>query len=166
MADTRAGLPPELADAGRAPTTTAAGLGTVGLSLAFALWTFLTLQTGVEDETLVATGIGLDASGTVATILAVVQWLLCLPHLFAGALLLRRSPSAFGAATFILGTYGVVALLLAGGPTLGGDPGPNAIWGIGAGLANLVVLGLVVHPATRRDLELTQMRRDWVRSRG
>lgn len=136
------------------------------MALTFGAFTWLSLGEGIEDDTLVTAGVDLNAGDTVAGILAVAQWLLCIPHLVVGFMVLRRVPSAFGAATFILAAYGVVALLLAGGPALAGNPGPNAVWGIAAGVANLAVVGLLVHPATRRDLDAAQMRRDWLTSRG
>ncbi|MPZ87635.1 MAG: hypothetical protein GEU81_06075 [Nitriliruptorales bacterium] len=151
-----------------ARTTLAAGALVVAVSIPYVIrgiGSILVAMNPAMDlgdrQTLVALGIparGAEAS-TVATFGAVMTLLLAVLALILAAGILRRRQWAREGAIALFGLFSIVLILLSIQGLASVPRGPNAGWGMVSGVANAVIVALLLRPSTAADMERAEMAR-------
>lgn len=90
----------------------------------------------------------------------------CALTLCAAIGIARRNTGARYAATGLFGMLGFLAFAASLGGLTATPPSPNASYGLLCGVANGVILGLLLAPSTADDFERAEQERQWLRVRG
>lgn len=151
-----------------APTTLAAAALIAALTTGFL--TYLLRYAGHEREgaDLDASLLGLNpqqaenAAGIARALIVVVSVLSVL--LLIGVL--RRRSGARFAAIGVFGLLAIVVVSVAWTGLTADPPSPNALYGLGCGVVDALIVGLLLARATADDFDQAEHEREWLRTRG
>ena len=154
-----------------AATTVAAVATILALTAAFAVFAVEQIaaidaarRTVAPDEARL--GLSPQMANNVTAITAGLILTVCALCLAAAVGVARRSAGARHAAMGLFGILGFVAFAASLAGVTATPPSPNAVYGVLCGVANGVIVGLLLAPSTALDVELAEQERQWLSARG
>jgi len=143
----------------------------IALTAAFAVFAVESIAAIEPARRTVATdearlGLNPQMANNVTAITAGLILVVCALCVAAAIGVARRNAGARHAAMGLFGMLGFLAFAASLAGLTATPQSPNAVYGLACGVANGVILGLLLAPSTATDVELAEQERQWLRERG